>query len=95
MVKDFYQLAPQPSSLEDWDVLQFTDGEQGLVFAFRVEGSRHRGCFGLRAIDADRRYQLHDRGTGRRTVVDGHQLVEGFEIRLAPNSAKLWSYCPA
>ncbi len=95
LVKDFYQLAPQPSSLEDWDVLQFTDGEQGLVFAFRVEGSRHRGCFGLQAIDADRRYQLHDRGTGRRTVVDGHQLVEGFEIQLVPNSAKLWSYCPA
>ncbi len=94
LVKDYYRLLPPPQSDAAWDAAQFCDGsERGVVFMFRYAGLQNLNSIVLRSLDADRRYLFEDEGSGERRMLTGEEvLTEGLKVRLAPNSARLFSY---
>ena len=96
LVRDYYRLLPQPQSEEDWDAAQFCDGSgQGVIFVFRVTGSRHWQIVFPRALDPDMTYRFTNEADGAKKVIPAGCLMdEGLRVELEPDSAKLCSYPP-
>ncbi len=96
LVRDYYRLLPQPQSEEEWDAAQFCDGSgEGVIFVFRMTGSRSWQIVFPRALDRDMTYRFTNEADGAEEVIAaGRLLNEGLRVELEPDSAKLYSYRP-
>ena len=93
MVQDFYQLLPLPTTIEDWDAVEFANysGEQAVVFAFRGAGTINGMNIPLRGLSRNHRYQISRRPERETCSVDGKELLEnGLSVVLEEGGAGLW-----
>ena len=96
-VQDFYQLLPMPTTLDDWDAVEFVsysgDDAVVLIFAGISGGQRTIRMYGLMP---NQDYTVHQPPDGPAHVVRGLQLLEqGLSAKLDPCHAGLWRVIPA
>ena len=91
-VQDFYQLLPIPSTLEDWDAVEFVSysGDDAVVFIFAGIGGGQK-ITRLHGLIPDRNYEVHRAPDGPAYIVRGLQLLEqGLVAELDSCQAGLW-----
>ena len=93
MVQDFYQLLPLPTTIEDWDAVEFVDywGKEAVLFVFRGAGTINRINIPLQGLSRNHRYQINLRPEGETCSMDGKELLEnGLPVLLEEGGAGLW-----
>jgi len=92
LAQDFYQLLPMPTTIEDWDAVQFASysGDESALFVFsREKGGRK--TIVPHGLKREGEYTLNRRPDGSPQAVPGLELLErGFPVELGPNEAGLW-----
>lgn len=92
LVRDFYQLLPQPQAADDWDAVQFVAyaGDEALVFAFAGSGGGAR-VLRLRGLRRDAAYAVVRLPAGPAAAMTGGALLEdGLPVALGPDQGGLW-----
>jgi len=92
LVQDFYQLLPIPTTVEDWDAVQFASysGDEAVLFVFAGSGG---GCreISLQGIKDGDEYVVCRRPDGQPISVLGSKLqTEGLPVELGPCEGALW-----
>ena len=91
LVQDFYQLLPMPTTVEDWDAVQFAGygGDEAALFVFAGEGGG-RKTIRLRGLKEDGEYLLSRRPRKSSRRISGARLMKGLPVRLGSNEGALW-----
>jgi alpha-galactosidase len=78
LVQDFYQLLPQPSTVEDWDALQFVSyqGDEAALFVFSGNQPSRRNI-ALKRLQPGQRYCVTRMPDGAVQQFSGAQLCAG------------------
>ncbi|MBD3242573.1 MAG: hypothetical protein GF331_18430 [Chitinivibrionales bacterium] len=93
LVQDFYQLLPQPATVEDWDAVQFVsyDGDEAVLFVFAGNTAATR-TLSLKGLTADSSYAVTLVPDGQTRVVSGAELMsQGVTVALEPFEGALLS----
>ncbi|MCS7015628.1 MAG: alpha-galactosidase [Gemmatales bacterium] len=93
MVQDFYQLQPIPTTVEDWDALQFAayDGSEAILFVF-AGSEADRRYIPLRGLEPAQQYRITRHLDGEAVTLSGNQLMQhGMPVELKAFSAGFWS----
>ena len=96
-VQDFYQLLPMPTTLDDWDAVEFVSysGDNAAVFVFAGNQGGQK-TIPLQGLDADEDYLLSRLPDGKGDPVRGCELLsKGLAVELGPGQAGLWRVIPA
>lgn len=92
LVQDFYQLLPIPTTIEDWDAVQFVSysGDEAALFVFAGEiGGRKTIC--LRGLRHDGKYLVSQRPNGQPLSLCGSDmLTKGLYVEVGSNEGGLW-----
>jgi hypothetical protein len=92
MVQRFYQLLPSPSSIEDWDALQFIDGEssESVVFVFSGNSAGY-GHVIPKGLDSEARYTVENLVSGDLQGRTASELLSGgLVVQLQAFGSGLW-----
>ncbi len=96
MSEDFYALTQISDRSDIWCASQFNRPEDndGVVLVFRRENSPYeKASFRLSGIDKNSDYLLEDADDGKKTVVSGKELSEGFSVTMErAYSSKIYFY---
>ena len=92
LVQDFYQLLPIPTTIDDWDAVQFVSDSRDeavlFVFAGQQGGKMNILPLGLRD---ERRYRITRQPAGTpRTFSGSEVMAEGLQVRLGSHEGGLW-----
>ncbi|MCX6030528.1 MAG: GH36 C-terminal domain-containing protein [Chloroflexi bacterium] len=93
LVQDFYQLLPQPSTIDEWDAVQFVSrsGDEAALFAFSGQTAGQTNVR-LRGLNATRSYRVRrvpNDPIGTRT---GRDLMDqGLAVELEALTGALWT----
>lgn len=92
LVQDFYQLMQVPTSIEDWDAVQFMSysREEGVMFAFAGSAGGSR-TIRLDGLLESRKYRISRSQGGEESFLTGVEMInDGINIRLKPYEGGLW-----
>lgn len=90
--QDFYQLLPIPTTLHDWDAVQFVDYLQDETVLFVFAGNQGGNkAIKLKGLKGTENYRINKRPDGVSKYVSGFELLEhGVNIKLEPYEGSLW-----
>lgn len=92
VVRDFYQLLPQPQTVEDWDAVQFTsyDRSDVVVFVFAGNAAATRRIR-LKALESGQAYEAVRMPDGTPLTSGGGELCSrGLEVSLGREEGALY-----
>jgi len=92
LVQNFYQLLPIPTTIEDWDAVEFVSysGNEAVLFVFARENGG-RKVIRLQGLRHNREYFVKHQPDGHLCPFSGSEmLIKGFSVKLGPNEGVLW-----
>jgi alpha-galactosidase len=92
MVQDFYQLLPMPTTIDDWDALQFAarDGSEAALFVFA--GAEGAAAVKPRGLTPGAVYEVSQRPAGRSVRRAAEPLTrKGLTVKLGRLQSGLWT----
>jgi alpha-galactosidase len=90
----FYRLTPDTADLHAWEVWQLHDPATGagVLALWRSGAPDERMLVRPRALAEESAYTVTDLYSGEARSITGGQFAAGFEVRLPPDGAALYSY---
>lgn len=94
VVQNFFQLLPQPQTIEDWDAVQFLSysADEGLLYVFSgsTRGEKH---IKFKGLVSKTNYELTEMVTGTVFTSSGRLLMEeGQNVRLEEYKGEMWYF---
>ena len=92
LVQDFYQLLPIPTTIDDWDAVQFVSysRDESVLFVFAGQKGGQMNILPLGLRD-ERRYRITRQPAGTpRTFSGSEVMAEGLQVRLGSHEGGLW-----